>query len=133
MQLIGVGSISEPLRLPILDIAQAKANWMYFTSHLNLLAVVHNHRDVGRALANTVGAAAGARHEALKRRTLIGVDGFDDQISWLHLEIVLGVGRRRLDRAGDLLGGLLRHGPPKRPPSVTIAAAADGHDPRDLG
>src|SRR5215213_10299881 len=101
MQLIGVCTISEPLRLPILDIAQTEANWMYFTSHLNLLAVVHDHRDVGRALANMVGAPTSARHEALKRRTLVGIDSLDDQIRRLHLEIILGVGCGRLDRARD--------------------------------
>src|SRR3954465_1609681 len=107
VQLIGVRAISKPFRLPILDIAQTEANRMYFTSHLNLLAVVHDHRDVSRALANMISAATSARHEALERRALIGIDSLDDQISRLHLKIIFGVGCRRLNGSRNFLGGFL--------------------------
>ena len=59
MQLFGVSPLGEPLRLPILDVAQPEPNRMYFTSHLNLLAVVDDDRDMARALANMIGAATG--------------------------------------------------------------------------
>ena len=52
--------------------------------------------------------------EALDRRTLIGDGVEDDQVFRGQVVVVLGIGRRALQHAGDVLGGVLRHEPQDR-------------------
>src|SRR5437773_1789165 len=108
MELFDIIAVGEPLRLPVSDIPQAIAYRVNFPTHLNLLAVIDNHGDMRRALANAVGTASGARHKALESRPLVGENRLYDQIVRRHLEIVLGVRGRRLDRTRDLAGGFVR-------------------------
>src|SRR6476620_5884554 len=75
------------------------------------LLVRDDDRDVGHWLVDRECATLGPRLEALDRRAFVG-DGVDDeQILGGQVVVVLGVGRRALEHAGDVGRGLLRHEP----------------------
>src|SRR6185369_2350933 len=75
------------------------------------LLVRDDDRDVGHGLVDREGPTLGARLEALDRRALVG-DGIDDeQVLGRQVVVVLRIGRRALEHAGDVGRGLLRHEP----------------------
>src|SRR6187402_2227350 len=98
------------------------------------LLVRDDDRDVGHWLVDREGPTLGPRLEALDRRAFVG-DGVDDeQILGGQVVVVLGVGRRALEHAGDVGRGLLRH-EPKQGGSLLDRLALDrlGHEARLAG
>src|SRR5678815_2367822 len=70
-----------------------------------------DHRQVAGAVVDPVGAAHRPRHPALGDRAAVDGDREDAQLvdPGVAPRLVLGVGRRRLDRLRDDPGGLLGH------------------------
>src|SRR5688500_11796522 len=78
------------------------------------LLVRDDDGDVCHGLVDRERPTLGPRLEALDRRALVR-DGIDDEeILRGQVVVVLGVGRRALEHAGDVPGGLLRHEPQER-------------------
>src|SRR6185503_2799164 len=75
------------------------------------LLVRDDDRDVGHGLVDGECPTLRPRLEPLDRRALIGDGIGDDQVLRGQVVVVLGVGRRALEHAGDVARGLLRHEP----------------------
>src|SRR5262245_5001648 len=75
------------------------------------LLVRDDDGDVGHGLVDREGSALRTRLEPLDGRTLVGDGVEDDQVLGGQVVVVLGVGRRALEHAGDVARRLLRHKP----------------------
>src|SRR5690606_38483436 len=73
------------------------------------LALGQNHGQVRRALDPRLEPPASPEPSPGAARAIVGVDLLDDQVAWVQLEVVLGVGHRALDRLHDELRTLLGH------------------------
>src|SRR6188474_522298 len=75
------------------------------------LLVRDDDRDVGHGLMDGERPTLRPRLEPLDRRALIGDGIGDDQVLRGQVVVVLGIGGRALEHAGDVGRGLLRHEP----------------------
>src|SRR4051812_41426829 len=78
------------------------------------LLVRDDDRDVGHGLVDRERPTLRPWLEALDRRPLVGDGIEDDEVLGRQVVIVLGIGRRALEHAGDVARGLLRHEPQER-------------------
>src|SRR5690242_8540539 len=75
------------------------------------LLVRDDDGDVGHGLVDRECPALGTRLEPLDGRALVGDRVEDDEVLGREVVVVLGIGRRALEHAGDVGRRLLRHEP----------------------
>ena len=137
VQVVRELALVEPVRLPVVDVADSQPLRIHFLSHSVLLysfGVNVSVRWLVR-LRIRVARPMRARAEALDGRALVGVDLFDDQVVADELVVVLRVRDRRVQE-------LLEVAPPPprgvcrstaRASSTELAADVLDHEPRLAG
>src|ERR1041384_2371938 len=100
-----------PRRNPVGCVFWPIASLSSRSSRPRLVFVGDDHREVAGAVVDPVGAAHRARHPALGDRAAVDADRVDAELvdRGVAARLVLGVGRRRLDRLGDDPRGALGH------------------------
>ena len=108
-QVVGELALVEPVRLPVVDVADAEALGVDLLSHLVLRPQSsgrgQGHAEVAGPLVDPGRAAAGAGAPALQRRALVDADLGDPQVVGDEVVVVLGVGGGGVEQLGEVAGG----------------------------
>src|SRR4029077_12391501 len=90
--------------------SEPKRVWMDFMTQLfvSLCSVFDDRGYVAGAVKELVRHAPADRPAALERGALVDEDLLENQVVAVQVEVVLRIGRCRLDRLGDVARGVLR-------------------------